>query len=155
MTLHDWVDESIPATRVTLASFPKDRQLALATAGIRLLRLRSDRTYSARSVSVIPPQMPYGSWTESACSRHCWSTGHVAQTFLALRSRFSRACPRSPSGWKYTAESCPRHAPCSCQSHTSAVGYGIGRCLCMMATSIPYRSEEHTYELQSLIRTSY
>ena len=76
----------------------------------------------ARSSSLMPPQTPYGSRTDSACLRQASITGHRAHTALAAAWRRARAGPRSPSGWKNRDVLSPRHAPWSCQSQTSATG---------------------------------
>src|SRR3954453_16463782 len=61
-------------------------------------------------------------------------TGHRPQTALAAVCRRARAGPRSPSGWKKREVFSPRHAPWSCQSQTSATGFGSLR---MSAISPP------------------
>src|SRR5699024_2390107 len=66
---------------------------------------------SRRSVSSSPPQTPKGSCTVSACRRHSAMTGQLWQICLARATRFSRARPRSPSGWKKTALSMFRQLP--------------------------------------------
>lgn len=94
--------------------------------GDRLVRsLRSRlRNRTWRSCSVSPPQMPYGSRTDSACLRHCSRTGQRMQITFARDSRAALAAPRSLSGWKKTALVTPRHAPRNCQSQRSTVGPG-------------------------------
>ncbi|SEB33588.1 hypothetical protein SAMN04490239_0766 [Rhodococcus koreensis] len=79
------------------------------------------RACRLRSVSVIPPQVPYGSPVARAWSRHAASTGQLWQICWARISRRARAWPRSVSGEKNTDESSPRHAARSCHP-TPAVG---------------------------------
>src|SRR3546814_7652070 len=82
-----------------------------------------------------------------------------------MPARMRRACSRPACwtvqrflGWRSTTESLPcggRSGTTCCDQRSSAVSDGDGRALPSYDDLLQERSEEHTSELQSLMRISY
>src|SRR4051812_2461339 len=112
---------------------------AASRAGRQADFLCSASTTLSRSDSVVPPQTPYGSPTESACCRHSGWTGQVPHSDLATISRARLRTPRSDSGEKKSSGLTSRQAACDCQSHRSMSGRGRRGIPLDMATSLTHR----------------
>ncbi len=100
------------------------------------------RMRTRRSISLRPPQMPWGSRMRTAYSRHSIRTGHTAQIDLALRSRaiLSSLDSHSPGG-KNSPESSPRHAARHCHPYSQvcvAMGVGLRPPLLRLSRSSSY-----------------
>ena len=77
------VEELLRYLSVVQVGFPRFVRQDVEVGG---QPVRTRPASRCRSASDIPPLTPYSSRWATACARHCWMTGHCAQSFLAAVS---------------------------------------------------------------------
>src|SRR3546814_8420893 len=101
--------------------------------------------------------MRISDWSSDVCSSELESGWAISSSWRVCRIARQGCWTRSAERWKVAGRCCPKPLVAGLRKARSPIFWAIrnGHTKDARSAAIPFRSEEHTSELQSLMRISY